>query len=380
MRIMHICSGMGNLQRGAERFGVALSKALISAGDDVLLVTGQHPSGASSHLTLPIVTIPETTNKWLRKAGFDYFNPSARKALRIHLESFQPQIVHIHSLYGLSSALVRTVSRFCPTIITLHDAFFAFSDSSILTPKWGLANSWPKVPHGYLHRVVNRWQLRNAVLVSPSRWLADFFDRTGFNTPRIIPNGIDPNAQQTNYENLVLWVGTLDNFKGLPSVIGKVARLLTQSGWRFVVVGDGPSKMRLAAQYPDVEFVGYRDPVPYYEKASMLVVSSLGWENFPTVILEAMRHGVAVIGHDLGGISELISHNHNGLLYRNQDDLIKHLSYSISNPKTLRKMGDCGRRDFLNNYQLETCLKRYLELYQSQLNDLPSASAAVSFF
>ena len=228
--------------------------------------------------------------------------------------------------------------------------------------------------------MINRRQLRDAVLVSPSKWLADFFDRTGFNTPRVIPNGIDPNGQQTNYENLVLWVGALTNFKGLPSVIGKIAPLLTQSGWRFVVVGDGPYKKQLTAQYPDVEFVGYRDPVPYYEKASVLVASSLGWENFPTVILEAMRHRVAVIGRDLGGGSELISHNRNGLLYQDQSGLIKHLNHLISNHKTIRSMGDCGRRDFLNNYQLETCVNRYLELYQSQLNGPSSASAPVSSF
>ena len=350
------------------------------SGEEILLVTGEHSLITTSQCTVPMVTVPEIVNPWLRKACFDYINPFAIAALRKHLLRFRPQIVHIHSLYGLSSTLVHTASRFCPTIITLHDAFFAFSDSGILTPKWNLANSWLKVPHGYLHRVINRRQLRDAVPVSPSKWLADFFDRTGFNTPRVIPNGIDPNGQQTNYENLVLWVGALTDFKGLPSVIGKVAPLLTQSGWRFVVVGDGSYKTRLAAQYPDVEFVGYRDPVPYYEKASMLVASSLGWENFPTVILEAMRHGVAVIGRDLGGVSELISHNRNGLLYQDQSGLIKHLNHLISNHKTIRSMGDCGRRDFLNNYQLETCLNRYLELYQSQLNNLSSASAAVSSF
>ena len=377
---MQICSGAGQLQRGAELFCLSLSQSLMRSGEEILLVTGEHPLITTSQCTVPMVTVPEIVNPWLRKTCFDYINPFAIAALRKHLLRFRPQVIHIHSLYGLSSTLVHTASRFCPTIITLHDAFFAFSDSGILTPKWSLANSCLKVPHGYLHRVINRRQLRDAVLVSPSKWLADFFDRTGFNTPRIIPNGIDPNGQQTNYENLVLWVGALTNFKGLPSVIGTIAPLLTQSGWRFVVVGDGPYKTRLAAQYPDVEFVGYRDPVPYYEKASMLVVSSLGWENFPTVILEAMRHGVAVIGRDLGGVSELISHNRNGLLYRDQGDLIEHLNHLISNHKTIRSMGYCGRRDFLNNYQLETCLNRYLELYQSQLNVRSSASAAVSSF
>jgi len=348
------------------------------SGEEILLVTREHPLITTSQFTVPMATVPEVVNPWLRKACFDYINPFAIVAFRKHLLRFRPEIVHIHSLYGLSSTLVHTASRFCPTIITLHDAFFAFSDSGILTPKWSLANSSLKVPHGYLHRVINRRHLRDAVLVSPSKWLADFFDRTGFNTPRVIPNGIKPNGQQTNYENMVLWVGALTNFKGLPSVIGKVAPLLTQSCWRFVVVGDGPYKNQLAAQYPDVEFVGYCDPVPYYEKASILLASSLGWENFPTIVLEAMRHGVAVIGRDLGGISELISHNRNGLLYQDQGDLIEHLNHLISNRNKIRSMGDCGRRDFLNNYQLGTCLNRYLELYQSQLNVPSSASVAVS--
>ena len=144
---MQICSGAGQLQRGAELFCLSLSQSLMRSGEEILLVTGEHPLITTSQCTVPMVTVPEIVNPWLRKTCFDYINPFAIAALRKHLLRFRPQIVHIHSLYGLSSTLAHTASRFCPTIITLHDAFFAFSDSGILTPKWSLANSCLKVPH-----------------------------------------------------------------------------------------------------------------------------------------------------------------------------------------------------------------------------------------
>lgn len=352
----------------------------MNSGHEVLLVTGQHALEAHTQPTVPMVTVPEMLNPWLRKVGFDYFNPFAVVELRKHLARFRPQIIHVHSLYGLSTALVQTATRFSPVYITLHDAFLAYADSGILTPKWGLANSYLKIPHGLIHRKLNRRLLRYATLVSPSKWLAEFFENSGFSTPLHIPNGIKPNGEQTKYENLVLWVGALTSFKGLPSIIGKIAPLLSQSGWRFVVVGDGPFRKKLSMQFPEVEFVGYEDPTPYYEHASILVCSSLGWENFPTVILEAMRHGICVIGHDLGGISELISHERNGLVYQKEAELMKHLDNVVSNNEKARRMGLCGRQHFLNNYQLEVCVNRYLELYRHQ-SDLPlPAKAKVSPF
>jgi glycosyltransferase involved in cell wall biosynthesis len=368
LRTAHICSGAGDLQRGAERFCLSLANALYSQGHDTLLVTGRHQTECAPENSVPLAEVPEVTNKWVRKIVLDYVSPRSVAETRRVLDEFQPQIVHVHSLYGLSTALVHTLSRFWPVVITLHDAFFAFADSGIIAPKLSLSNSYAKLPHAYLHRAINRYLIRKSTLVSPSKWLADFFYRGGFTEPVVIPNGISPKGRQTLYKPQVLWVGALTQFKGLPLVIDEVASLTSRLGWQFIVVGDGPCRERLQARYTKVTFVGNCDPTPFYETASLLFTSSVGRENFPTVIIEAMKHGLCVVGPDSGGVSELIEHDLNGFLYNSRVELTTHLTTLLKNTLKLQTMGRKGRELFLDNFQLEHCVQRYLNLYQERLD------------
>lgn len=365
MRILQVCSGTNNLERGAERFCLSITNSLSVSGHFVSLVTGTHVPSSHIHKNVPVIVVPEIVNPWLRKFCFDYFNPWAISKLKEHLDEFRPDIVHFHSLYGLSTALVRTARHFSPTVITLHDASLAFSDSGIVTPKYGLANSHLKIPHGYIHRVINRYHLRDANLVSPSRWLSMFFQNVGYNKPFHIPNGIVSTGRTTKYDKIVLWVGAMTTFKGLPHVIGSIAPLIANLGWRFVVIGDGPHRTSLSRLYPDVEFTGNQDPTPYYEKSSIVLVTSLGKENFPTVILEAMRHGVCVVGHKVGGIRELIENGENGFLYETNTTLKTILTKLLPELSMVQRLGRAGQIRFKNNYQLDTCLQKYIDLYSS---------------
>jgi glycosyltransferase involved in cell wall biosynthesis len=44
-------------------------------------------------------------------------------------------------------------------------------------------------------------------------------------------------------------------------------------------------------------------------------VPSLWYENTPFSALEALQVGLPVVGSDLGGIAEIVQHEHNGLLF-----------------------------------------------------------------
>jgi len=61
-------------------------------------------------------------------------------------------------------------------------------------------------------------------------------------------------------------------------------------------------------------------PIPHREVAAflsgldVLAVPSQWLETGPLVVLEAFASGVPIVGSDLGGISELVSHDRNGLL------------------------------------------------------------------
>jgi glycosyltransferase involved in cell wall biosynthesis len=368
MKIIQVCTSREQLQRGAERFCLNLSKSLVNSNFNVTLVTGNRDAPILRQQPFPWFTIPETKSLIARKIAFDYFNPLALRSFKTIIEDIQPDIIHFHSFYGLSSMLARFATNYCPVIVTLHDSWPAFIDAGIVNSRIGLANSYLKVPFGYVHRKLNKFHLKETTLISPSLWMKEFFENVGFQPPIYIPNGIKDATDSTTYDNVILWVGTLDKFKGLNTIIDTISNIAKLVGWRFVVVGDGPHKQELETKYPEIFFAGYCDPAPYYKSASILLASSIGYENLPTVVLEGMQAGICIVGNNLGGIAELIHHDETGLLYRSVGSLAQILPSLINDPERIRRLGSSARQVFYENYQWDSCYSRYLNLYDEAIS------------
>lgn len=344
-----------------------LVTSLAEYGHDVTLVTGDREASFVDHIPPKSVSIPEARNLVARKIFLDYFNPYAVRAFRTLVNDIKPDLIHFHSFYGLSSSLAWVAKTYCPVIVTLHDSWCAFYDSSIMPPERNFANKAWKAPLGYLHRKANQFFLRDTLLISPSIWLRMYFEKTGFLSPTHIPNGIADSHSTTSYSNILLWVGDLNKFKGLPSIIDTLVSRTAQMHWRLVVVGDGPYRKTMRSKYPTVEFVGYCDPEPYYRQASILIFSSIGYENFPTVILEAMQHGICVVGYNVGGggVTELVQDKKTGILYNSLDSLSESLLRLMADRKEIRRLGTAAKKITLFNYCWDKCYSRYLSLYRS---------------
>ena len=72
----------------------------------------------------------------------------------------------------------------------------------------------------------------------------------------------------------------------------------------------------------------------------VLVVPSIWYENTPLVIYEAFASGTPVVATDLGGMSELVEHGRNGLLFQigQVQDLNAQLARFLSDPDLLAKL------------------------------------------
>ncbi|TRW45774.1 glycosyltransferase family 4 protein [Georgenia yuyongxinii] len=82
-----------------------------------------------------------------------------------------------------------------------------------------------------------------------------------------------------------------------------------RTGWRWVVVGDGPLREALAhrARTEDLPILltGRRDDVPDLLAAADAVVSTATWEGQPIAVQEALRAGAALVATDVGGTREV---------------------------------------------------------------------------
>lgn len=75
-------------------------------------------------------------------------------------------------------------------------------------------------------------------------------------------------------------------------------------------------------------------------RLDVLVVPSRWYENQPGVILEAFAAGMPVVATDLGGMSEFVKHEHNGLLFEldNASDLARQLRRLAEEPGLMQRL------------------------------------------
>jgi glycosyltransferase involved in cell wall biosynthesis len=117
---------------------------------------------------------------------------------------------------------------------------------------------------------------------------------------------------------------------------------------------------------PRIEFVGVLPSEQIAEEmkknVDVLVVPSMWYENTPVVILEAFAAKTPVVATDLGGISQVVHHEENGLLFGLGDaqDLARQLKRLVEEPELLRRYSE----NIGNVRTVEDNVDEVLELYE----------------
>ena len=134
------------------------------------------------------------------------------------------------------------------------------------------------------------------------------------------------------------FIGTLGPHKGCDILIQAFESLPRETQATLWIYGGGDEFQdyaagleRLAAGEPRISFQGTFPPERIGEVLSemdVLVVPSRWYENTPLVVYSAFAAGVPVVATDLGGLSEVVEHERNGLLFPLEDtgELARQLS------------------------------------------------------
>ncbi len=166
----------------------------------------------------------------------------------------------------------------------------------------------------------------------------------------------------------VLFVGRLTKQKNLFSLLRAIQNI---GEVKLTIVGEGPLRRELMAYSKElglnVRFEGYvpHDQLKeYYHAADMFVIPSL-IEGHPKVLLEAMACGLPVIGTDVEGTKEIITHECNGLLCSTDTDSIRiAVDRLLEDPELAERLGENARRLIAQEYDLKTLLSRETALME----------------
>ncbi len=174
-------------------------------------------------------------------------------------------------------------------------------------------------------------------------------------------------------EILIGAVANLRRVKRLDSLIEAAAVLNKEfANLKFVIVGEGPlheelqqyiyhqgvwELFKLAGRHDDV--------VPCLAAFDIGVLCSEG-ESFSNSLIEYMAAGLPVVASDVGGNSEAIEHEINGLLYSAEDPngLADCLKQIIQNPSLADTLGKQAREKAFSSYERNVILRQHEDFYE----------------
>jgi L-malate glycosyltransferase len=154
---------------------------------------------------------------------------------------------------------------------------------------------------------------------------------------RVIPMGVYmqdlPPVLNNSRGHTVLYVGRLVEWKGVDTLIRSMAIVTKEiPDSKLTIIGEGPfcdslqSLVQEAGLAGTVRFYGRasdKDLANLYDSAAVFVLPSRNYqglvmEGLGVVLLEAMSHGVPVIGSNVGGIPDIIIDGETGFLVPEQ--------------------------------------------------------------
>lgn len=164
-----------------------------------------------------------------------------------------------------------------------------------------------------------------------------------------------------------LFVGRLERIKGLQTLIPLFRRYEKAELW---IAGRGSYETELkhlTKNSTNIRFLGYHHGNSLgalYRRAIAVLVPSLCYEISSLVIPEAFSHHTPVITRKLGGTPELIQESNGGILFENENELLKAMDTLVENPALRQELGECGYQAYLRNWSTQAHLKQYFELIE----------------
>lgn len=102
---------------------------------------------------------------------------------------------------------------------------------------------------------------------------------------------------------------------------------------------------------------------PELGKSDIFLLPTLISEGSPISIIEAMGTGLPIVASNVGGIPDMISDSHDGILINPEDEIIADTLEMLLKDEALRKKLGENAKDSANRFSAVTMAEKYVELY-----------------
>ncbi len=331
-----------------------------------------------------------------------------RRAVARRIASFNPRVVHAHSVsMRLSPAPLAAARRVgVPVAMTVHDYGLVCPRKWMVDDRdrpcergFGAAclvhdcrstregRAWIAYQHlRWLKVALHRFLLRRWVdlFVCPSEHLATWMRHSLHLAPErvvALPNFAPPITEAPAplpERPRLLFAGRLSREKGVDVLLRALPRVAeAHPEVELVIVGDGPERTALTelaghlGVAARVRFAGRLtggELERAYRRATLCVLPTLWMENCPVSVLEAFAHGRPVVATRIGGVPELVVNGRTGLLFeRGEEDLLaEQLVDVLADRRVLFRMAKfawgVAQRDFSRSQHFRNLQQLYTSL------------------
>ncbi len=156
----------------------------------------------------------------------------------------------------------------------------------------------------------------------------------------------------------------IKNIEKIPNQIAYVGRDSYEKG--IDILKDAESQIKGNVIYCTDR--SWHEAMEVLRSSSVVVVPSR-IESLPTVVKEAFYLNIPVIGTDVGGIPELISHDETGILVspENPGEIANAVNELLSNPEKAQKLATNGNNFVKKNLTWDVMLPKFIQFYEDLL-------------
>ncbi len=384
---------------GSETYMFKLGKELGDRGHQVEYFGMQHPDNCvSNSVGAYTQQMDFHSSNAVRKISLSLktiYSKEARKKIRLVLDDFQPDVVHLNNFnFQLTPSIIVEIRKWekesgrrVKIIFTAHDSQLVCPNHLMKNPNTNevcekclgghfinctkgkcVHSSTMKSVIGTVEAVY--WNSRNIYDQIDKIICCSEFIKTKLDTNPVLKsktfafhNFID-SFEKTSIEkkDYVIYFGRYSQEKGVKTLLDVCREL---PGVSFIFAGKGPLEDELEG-IDNVKNVGFKTGKEFetlIRQAKFSVYPSEWYENCPFSVMESISMGTPVIGANTGGIPELIDDGKTGILFKSGDkEELKNTILKAVNDKALAlKMAEnCKKAEFDT---LGTYTDKLIEIY-----------------